>query len=97
MRFRRGVVDGRDKQRSALRKRIESQRHQMQKIHLIRELNRRLRYQRLKRRSDGSATGVRCRHLCAPALGSHLAAACTLSGSKDCGWQCAGHERRYSN
>ena len=95
MRFWWGVVDGRDKQRRALRKRIEIQRHQMQKLHLIWELNRRLRYQRLKRRSDGFATGVRWRHLCAPALGSHLAAACTLSGSKDCGWQCAGHERHY--
>lgn len=95
MLFRRGVVDDRDNQRSALRKRIEIQRHQMQNLHLIWELNRRLRDQSLKRRRDGSATGVRCRHLCAPALGSHLAAACTLSGSKDCGWQCAGHERRY--
>lgn len=43
MRFRRGLVNGRDKKRSALRKRIENQRHQMQKMHLIWELDRRLR------------------------------------------------------
>ena len=43
MRFRWGVVNGRDRQRSALRKRIEIQRHQMQKMHLIWELNRRFR------------------------------------------------------